>query len=407
MKTIEIWILFATTLIFPLRLAAQDKAVFIILDGIPADVLEEVETPFLDSIAMEGGYTQAWIGGEKNGYSQSPTISAVGYNHLLTGTWSNKHNVWGNSIKNPNYHYWNIFRIVESENPDLNTAIFSTWLDNRTKLIGEGLNEAGNIKLDYAFDGFENDEKTFPHDDERNYIYLIDEHVSKEAGRYISKHGPDLSWVYLEYTDDVGHKFGDSPEMIDAVKKADVQVGRVWKAIKVRQKKYGENWMLVVTTDHGRDAKTGKGHGGHSERERTIWIITNAKNLNTRFEQRPTMVDVMPSILRFMKIEMPDKIKEEVDGVPFVGEVSISNLRAKKHNNVIQLSWDALSSEDEVEVYISETNKYSKGATDEYRLIGETRLSNGLYSFRVSEKPSFYKVLVKTNHNWVNCWITD
>ncbi len=75
------------------------KALFIIADGIPADALNKVKTPALDAIAKQGGYTDAYVGGKKNGYSQTPTISAVGYNSLLTGTWVNKHNVWDNDIK--------------------------------------------------------------------------------------------------------------------------------------------------------------------------------------------------------------------------------------------------------------------------------------------------------------------
>src|SRR5690625_3472325 len=74
------------------------KVVFIIVDGISIDTIREVETPAIDSISQEGGFAEAIVGGEKGGYSQSPTISAVGYNSLLTGTWANKHNVWGNSI---------------------------------------------------------------------------------------------------------------------------------------------------------------------------------------------------------------------------------------------------------------------------------------------------------------------
>src|SRR5690606_15118888 len=139
------------TLTFSAVASAQKKAVFIILDGISADVLEKESTLVLDEIAAVGGYTRAYQGGNKDTYNESPTISAPGYNNILTGTWSNKHNVRDNKIAAPNYHYWNIFRIAKTVNPKLKTAIFSTWLDNRTKLVGEDLPEAGNFKFDYAF----------------------------------------------------------------------------------------------------------------------------------------------------------------------------------------------------------------------------------------------------------------
>ena len=95
----------------------QKKALFVIVDGIPADVIEKVATPALDSIAKKGVYMHAYVGGEKGGYSETPTISAVGYNSLLTGTWANKHNVWDNDIAKPNYSYWTIFRFFKNQYP--------------------------------------------------------------------------------------------------------------------------------------------------------------------------------------------------------------------------------------------------------------------------------------------------
>src|SRR5688500_5289719 len=96
-------------LFFSIAASAQKKkAVFVIVDGIPADLIEKLPTPALDSIAGNKGYKRAIVGGERGGYSQTPTISAVGYNSVLTGTWVNKHNVWGNygeDIAAPNYNY--------------------------------------------------------------------------------------------------------------------------------------------------------------------------------------------------------------------------------------------------------------------------------------------------------------
>ncbi len=294
------------------------KAVFILLDGIPADVIEQVPTPMLDEIAQAGGYARAHVGGELGGRTETPTISAPGYMSLLTGTWANKHNVWNNYNQSPNYAYWNVFRIVESVDASRKTALFSTWLDNRTVLVGEGRPGAGDFRLDHAADGFERDTVAFPHDPASRYIQAIDERVASEAAAYIAANGPDLTWVYLEHTDDVAHARGDGDAFHTSVREADARVGRIWAAVKQRQA-LGEDWMIVVTTDHGRDARTGRGHGGQSERERTTWIVTNQSRLGARFMSGASaIVDIAPSILQHLRIAVPTAVSREMDGVSFL-----------------------------------------------------------------------------------------
>ncbi len=298
--------------------APMPKVVFVIVDGIPADVIERVPTPTIDAIARVGGYSRATMGGPVGEPGETPTISAPGYMSLVTGTWANKHNVYGNYGISPDYDYWNLFRLARSEKPELQLAIFSTWTDNRTILLGEGLAEAGDWRFDVAVDGLEEDAARFPPRPLDAHIADIDEAVSRDAARGIESEGPDLSWVYLQYTDDVAHERGDSPELDQAVVDMDARLSLVWSAVQARQEAFGEDWLIIVTTDHGRDAETGRDHGGQSERERTIWIATNSQRLTPGFYSMPAIVDIYPSIATHLGITIPEQVARHLDGASFI-----------------------------------------------------------------------------------------
>lgn len=385
----------------------ERKALFVLVDGIPADVIERLRPPHLNAIIAEGGYTRAIMGGTKGGYSESPTISAVGYNSLLTGTWANKHNVWDNNIEAPNYRYWSIFRFLQERYPSKTTAIFSSWRDNRTKLAGANLAETDHFAFDIHLDGLELDTINFPHDEGEAYIHAIDEVVATEAAAAIRSEGPDLSWVYLWYPDAVGHRSGDGEEMDAAVLSADEQIGRIWEAIRFRQEQHHEEWLLIVTTDHGRSAEDGRGHGGQTDRERRIWIVTNATDTNAYFEATPTMVDIAPSIARFMNIPIARHQAMELDGVPFIGSVSASDLKVERSaDETITLTWKARSDGGTAKVWVATTNEFRDGGTDRYVLLDQVELAEerAVVSLPAS-RSGFYKVVLETPDVHLNYWL--
>lgn len=383
------------------------KAVFIIVDGIPADVLEKVPKPHLDSLSRVGKYMRTYVGGGKGTYSETPTISAVSYNSLLTGTWVNKHNVWDNDIKAPNYHYPTIFQLFKKQYPAKKIAIFSSWQDNRTKLAGEGLAETGNIQFDYHFDGYELDTINFPHDKQRDFMHRIDKRVISDAVTCLKKQAPDLSWIYLEYTDDMGHMYGDSQQYYSAVEKMDKKIGQIAQAIQYRQKNHKEDWLFVITTDHGRDEKTGMHHGGQSSRQRSTWMVINQPGVNTYARYfKPGIVDIMPTMARFMNITIPPAVEWEIDGLPLTGSISLAAVEINYFRHTLDIAWKALEPKGNVKIWVATGNEFKIGGKDKYQLIAEVPLNQEHTVIDIKDLPSsFYKVVLEGPSNSVNKWI--
>jgi len=389
--------------------ARTRKVVFIIADGIPADVLQKANLPTLKQLIAAGSYLPAHVGGDLGAYTQTPTISAPGYMDLLTGTWGYKHNVWDNDVKAPNYHYPSIFRLLKEQQPKKRIGIFSTWLDNRTKLLGEGRPDAGNLHFDYHADGYELDTVAFRHDKQSLYTHAIDDKVVAEAAQCLRTQAPDLSWIYLEHTDDVGHRYGDSPQQQQALGYLDAQLAQVQAAIQYRTQRYPEDWLLVLTTDHGRDAATGRGHGGQSARERATWLVLTTKDLNA-YARRSTpvaIVDVLPTVARFLQLPLPQATQRELDGVSLLGPVSLAEPQLTAGPDSLRLRWTALGSKTEkVKVWATATNNFKTGGTDTYTLLGTVPLGRQRAAFSRAAHPApFYKIVLEGEHNTLNRWL--
>lgn len=387
----------------------QKKVVFVIADGIAADALEQTNPPHFRQLVDKGCYLRAYQGGEVGGYSETPTISAPGYTNVITGVWYNKHNVPDNDIKAPNYHYPTIFRLLKDAFPEKKIAVFSSWLDNRTKLIGEGLAETGQIKMDEAFDGLELDTVHYPHDKGRQFMLAIDQAVTAKAAESIKERAPDLSWVYLEYTDDMGHMYGDSPQYTRAIEKVDEEIGRILSAINEREQKFNEDWLLIVTTDHGRTEKDGKGHGGQSFRQRSAWLLSN-RPLDNAYSKLlyPASVDIVPTIARFMNIPVREATGRELDGVPLLGSVAVAQPQVHRLREHLDVSWLPLKQDGELKVWLSTTNNKKTGGEDHYQLMGTFPLNRKHALISIKDMPSsFYKVVLETRENTVNRWVAE
>ena len=386
--------------------AKQRKAVYVVVDGIPADYIDRLQPPVIGSIGAQGHYAHAYTGGEPNGYSVTPTVSAIGYTNILTGTWMNKHNVNGNSNLSPRYNYWTIFKVAKEQKRNYTTGLFSSWIDNRTVLIGEGKPETGNVKIDYVADGFELDTINFRRRKDDLHIFDIDSLVCRKAAESIRTDAPDLSWVYLWYTDSGFHLYGNSQFMDYYVLRTDAQLQQIWEAVKYREANFDEEWMVIITTDHGR-TDNGYGHGGQTDRERSVWIATNVKQVNQHFASATlSLVDIHPTLCRWMGFEVPKERVWELDGIPFIGKTDIADLTSEVNDGKITLKWTSDASNNRATIYMATTNNFANGGHDKWQKVGTTSALNEQFTIDLAKYPAskFYKFAVVTKNNHLTRW---
>lgn len=406
MKHLRIWAAAAALLVAVAVTAKERKAVIILIDGVPKDAVERLHVPAIYDIAAKGAFGNCLIGGQVGTWSQTPTISAVGYNSMLTGTWAAKHNVYGNGNLSPAYQYWSLFRIAKAQERPLKTGIYSSWTDNRTVLLGEGKEETGRLQIDIVRDGYDLDPVTYPSKPEELHVFDYDERVTQEAEKSIREDAPDLSWVYLWYTDDASHIHGNGAIFDEYILKAGEQIGRIWEAVRYRERHFGEEWMIVVLTDHGRSLD-GHSHGGHSARERAGWIATNRK-VNRYFKDgKAQIVDVNPSVCEFLGMTVPDEVARERDGISFLGKTCIQELSVMPYDDEAILSWTAVRPRAKVAVYAAADNAYKEGKPQAWKHLGD--IEAGQEQLRVSLKElgatKFCKFALVSPHETLTGWL--
>ncbi|MEZ4417961.1 MAG: alkaline phosphatase family protein [Gemmatimonadota bacterium] len=239
-------------------IARMPKVLVIGIDGVRPDVLAEVATPNLDALAAEGTFTAT----ARTGF---PSVSGPGWSSLLTGVWSDKHGVTDNEFVGKNYGaYPDFLTRIEQVRPELSTFAVADWLPLVYADDGQPtLSDAIDVK--HVLDGYK---VGWPQGDSESVRLTIEALQSGD---------PDALFVYLGTPDEVSHETGAiGDEYRDAIVLADSQVGALVRAVRDRRTYPSEDWLVLVSTDHGR-LVTG-GHGGDTPEERTIFYLASGSS---------------------------------------------------------------------------------------------------------------------------------
>jgi len=248
----------------------KNKVLIIGLDGCRSDSLLVADTPNIDKL---------WKNGAFSFYAKTDpiTISGPAWTGMLTGVTSDKHGILDNeySVKLKYPHFYNIAKKV---NPDLIIASIPQW------------DPINNI---------------LEHD--KNDI-VVSPDTSREVTDTVidalTNNNPDVVFVQFDDVDAAGHSSGYGPHLVDYLKSIELLdgfVGEIVSAVYKRKNIDNENWLIIVTSDHGGFDKR---HGENSIQEETVFFISYGNSVITGdIEEKPITADIAVTSLAHLGIK--------------------------------------------------------------------------------------------------------
>src|SRR5262245_50864257 len=254
------------------------KVLYIGIDGTRFDAIEKAQTPNLDALVKDGIYSPTClILGDR--YRKNDTVSGPGWSSILTGVWADKHGVHNNTFVGMNYkEYPHFFARLKEVRPDARAASYVTW-----EPIHKHITSAANVSINYE----QKDHGVLDYD-------RYDNEATDAAVKQLNGNNPDAVFLYIGQVDVAGHAKGfhpSVPDYIAAIERADKLVGRAVAAVKARKTFADEDWLVLVTSDHG---GKGTGHGsGHSTPEilNSFLIVAGPAAARGTFSQQVYLVD--------------------------------------------------------------------------------------------------------------------
>ena len=243
----------------------EKKAIIIGYDGCRADVLTEMVDgkSAVDTLLDDGASINlAYCGGVNYpAPNTQDTSTAPGWCSILTGVWASEHGITANGITK-SLEYKTLLTTLVEENKIDSSSFITKWkghFDRNNATYNEEKDYCEENNLNVAFNRLKNDEAS--------HEFTLNEVSKKDCADFI--------FVIYEPTDSTGHNYGftiNNPRYKEAFNTADQYGFETINAIKQRATYDTEDWLIIITSDHG---GIGTDHGGASIQERMTFIVAN------------------------------------------------------------------------------------------------------------------------------------
>ncbi|GGY83972.1 alkaline phosphatase family protein [Streptomyces omiyaensis] len=246
----------------------RPKSLVIGVDGATFASFDKAKMPRVKGL-MAGGMTAT-----NNLYANpmAPTSSGPGWSSVATGAWPDKHKVVDNSFNGARPDLYPDYATrLEAADPALDTLVVGTWAPIRDTVFGPA--------VDTRLGG------------------VSDADTTATAVSRLKTTDVEAAFVHLDEVDGAGHYYGTAHRAyLDALNKADTQIGQILDAVASRPTYADEDWQIVVTADHGH--LPNGGHGGNSPGERQTFVIAKGTGFapgSVRHDVKVT--DIAPTVL--------------------------------------------------------------------------------------------------------------
>ena len=198
---------------------------------------------------------------------------------MFTAVWPQKHHVVSNSMEGARFdRYPHFFRRLKEARPEKFTASIVHWAPIHEKIV-----TAADVSA----------------------AYETDAEVATEAARLLRDTDPDVLFLHFDDVDGAGHRNGYGPVVqpyLDAISTVDRRIEGVLETLHKRMSYSQEDWLILVSTDHGGSAMKEPGetkarHGDDIPEHRTIFLIlSGGPVIPGPIEPPPVSVDVPPTV---------------------------------------------------------------------------------------------------------------